>query len=146
MGKVQGPDRLGMPAEDIERDFPELTGAGYKIKSPEDINYNCLAFALGDHRNWWEPPGNTGSYWPDGFPDDITAPTVVTIFKVHGFTVESDGTIEPATDSIAIYADGDQWTHFSRFTGGPWMSKLVEQAGEGHDIEHSSPQALEGRV
>jgi hypothetical protein len=81
MGKVSRPDRLGMPAEDTERDFPELTRAGYKIRSPEDINYNCLAFALGDHRNWWEPPGSTGSYWPDGFPDDITVPTAVAISR-----------------------------------------------------------------
>jgi hypothetical protein len=131
-----------MPAEDIERDFPALVSGAYKIKSPEDFNYNCLAFALGDYRNWWEPPGNTGSYWPDGFPGDITVPTAVAIFKLHGFTVESDGTIQPATDSVAIYADGDEWTHFSKFTGGAWLSKL----GEGHDIEHSSPQALEGRL
>jgi hypothetical protein len=87
MGKIQGPYRLGMPSEDIERDFPALAKEAYMIKSPEDINYNCLAFALGDYRNWWEMSGNTGTYWPDGFPDNLSVPTVVAIFKLHGFTV-----------------------------------------------------------
>jgi hypothetical protein len=62
---------------------------------------------------------------------------------VHGFIVESDGTMEPTTDSIAIYSDdsnGDEWTHFAKVAGGSWWSKL------GHDIEHPSAQALEGHL
>jgi hypothetical protein len=33
-------------------------------------------------------------------------------------------------DGNAIYAIGDEWTHFAKFSGGAWKSKL----GEGHDV------------
>ena len=50
--------------------------------------------------------------------------------------------IERDFPALAIYADGDEWTHFARFTDGIWLSKL----GQGHDIEHSSSLALEGSL
>ena len=68
--------------------------------------------------------------------------TAFDIVKLHGFVVESDRTMKPATDSIAVYADGDEWTHFARFIDGVWLSKL----GEGNDIEHSSTEALDGSL
>ena len=62
-----------MAADDIRRDFPLLDSSSYDPpRSDEDFNYNCLAFALGDTRNWWEPPRLSGGYWPAGFPEDLT--------------------------------------------------------------------------
>jgi hypothetical protein len=126
--------------EEIQRDFPALNQNNSELRSPKDFNYNCLAFALGDEQNWWEPPGEFGFYWPPGFPKDLTVPTVIGIINVHGFVVESDLTKQPETDSIAIYAKGPEWTHFAKFTAGRWTSKL----GVGRDIYHSSPKVLEG--
>ena len=96
-----------MPKSDIERDFPSLIGAAYDL-SDEDFNYNCLAYALGDQKNWWEPPKGSGQYWPPGFPDDVSVKTVELIIRKHGFTVElMDKTASPETDAIAIYAEGN---------------------------------------
>lgn len=78
-----------MSRSDIERDFPALVHSNYET-SAEDFNHNCLAFAVGDHNNWWEPPNGHGRYWPPGFPEDVTVPTVESIIRVHGFTVETD--------------------------------------------------------
>ena len=128
-----------MAREDVEADFPSLIGKDYDL-SDEDFNFNCLAFALGDHSQWWEPPNGGGTYWPEGFPDDITVETVESIIRVHGFTVEIDVSGTPTTPAIAIYAQGNEWTHFARFDNGIWASKL----GDGHDILRVTLKDLEG--
>lgn len=110
------------------------------VKSDSDFNYNCLAFALGDNQNWWEPPGRYGFYWPAGFPADVGVETVTAILELHGFVVELDRHRRPVAESIAIYAKGDEWTHFAKYVDGTWTSKI----GEDHDITHTSLELLEG--
>ena len=48
----------------------------------------------------------------------------------------------PETDAIAIYAEGDEWTHFAKFSNGYWSSKL----GEGHDVMRVDLKDLEGHI
>lgn len=123
----------------IEADFPSLAGKDYEL-SDEDFNYNCLAFALGDLDHWWEPPIGQGRYWPPGFPNDTTVLTVESIIKIHGFTVELGKETEPSNEAIAIYAAGDEWEHFAKFSNGTWSCKL----GEGHDVTGVALKDLEG--
>jgi hypothetical protein len=118
-----------MAKEDVELDFPRLVGKEYDL-SDEDFNYNCLAFALGDHTNWWEPPHGKGQYWPPGFSEDISVNTVEKIIRLHGYTVEVPKGTSPQTEAIAIYAIGNEWQHFAKFVNGVWTSKL----GRGHDV------------
>jgi hypothetical protein len=125
---------------DIQRDFPLLNDGNHKETSPIDFNYNCLAFALGDLKKWWEPPGQFGFYWPAGFPNDVSIPTVSSLIKLHGYTVEVPLNETPDTDAIAIYAEGSDWSHFAKYSGGVWMSKL----GDGKDISHDRLEDLEG--
>ncbi len=125
---------------DIQRDFPGLNDENHKETSPVDFEYNCLAYVLGDFRNWWEPPGLFGHYWPDGFPADVSVDTAVSILKLHGYMVEVRiGTI-PDAEAVAVYADGSEWTHFAKFSNNVWFSKL----GEGTDISHERLDSLEG--
>lgn len=131
-----------MPKSDIERDFPSLIGVNYDL-SDEDFNYNCLAYALGDQSNWWEPPKSPGQYWPPGFPEDVSVKTVESIIRTHGFTVDAtDSKAKLDTDAIAIYAEGNEWTHFAKFSSGLWSSKL----GEGHDVAGVTLEHLEGLI
>jgi hypothetical protein len=126
---------------DIERDFPLLIGKEYEL-SDENFNYNCLAYALGDENRWWEPPRMSGRYWPDGFASDTTVATVESILRVSGFTEELEPSATPITHAVAIYAEGNEWTHFARFSEGEWSSKL----GEGHDVQGVQLEDLEGLV
>ncbi len=120
-----------------------LDSNSYKAPhSEKDFNYNCLAFALGDVTNWWEPPRQFGHYWPPGFPDDVTVETAVSIIKSHGYTVDWDPSSRPETDSIAVYAVGAEWAHFAKFSSGVWFSKL----GSGNDIIHAELKSLEGDI
>ena len=130
-----------MARSDIERDFPALKGEEYEL-SGEDFNYNCLAFALGDEGNWWEPPRGRGQYWPPGFPEDTTVRTVESIMRAHGFSVETDAKTWPDTDAVAIYAEGEEWTHFAKFANAQWSCKL----GEGHDVSGIRLEHLEGAL
>ena len=130
MGIGGGAAFVKMARHDVERDFPMVRGVDYRL-SDEDFNNNCLGFALGDVKNWWEPPSGSGQYWPAGFPDDYRVETVEKIIRLHGFTVEISLDAQPTTDAIAIYAEGSEWTHFACFREGEWKSKL----GQGNDVE-----------
>jgi hypothetical protein len=120
---------INVAKEDVELDFPRLIGKDYDL-SDEDFNNNCLGFALGDFNNWWEPPKQAGQYWPPGFANDLKVKTVEEIIRLHGFTITVSRDESPQTDAIAIYAIGDEWTHFAKFSDGVWASKL----GIGHDV------------
>lgn len=130
-----------MARTDVESDFPLLIGKQYEL-SDENFTYNCLAYALGDESNWWEPPKQSGQYWPPGYPDDTTLPTVEAIIRCHGFTVQVDIAITPETDAIAIYGAGNEWTHFAKCVNGRWCSKL----GDGHDVVDIRLEDLEGAI
>ncbi|HLK63307.1 MAG TPA: hypothetical protein VKU19_07700 [Bryobacteraceae bacterium] len=131
-----------MSQSEIERDFPALGQGDYQINSAQDFNYNCLAFALGDSSQWWEPPRGFGGYWPDGFSQDLSITTVISILGLHGFKFELPSSQVPVGEAIAIYAIGDEWTHFAKFSNGQWASKL----GDGHDIVHHALDSLEGSL
>lgn len=128
-----------MPRDEVDRFFPKLKGKDIDL-SPKDFNNNCLAFALGDKNNWWEPPAQYGFYyWPPGFSQDTTIETVEEIIRLHGFTVEMEPSGTPKTDSIAIYGEHGHWKHFAKFADGVWSSKL----GEGHDVDRIDHLDLE---
>jgi hypothetical protein len=67
---------------------------------------------------------------------------VESIIRVHGFTVDIEPTAVPDAPAIAIYAQGDEWTHFARFEDGVWSSKL----GDGNDIAGVTLEDLEGKL
>jgi hypothetical protein len=130
-----------MPRGDVERDFPGLVGVNYGL-SDENFNVNCLAYAMGDSSNWWEPPNGQGQYWPDGFDEDTSVKTIEKILKLHGYTEEIEIGTMPTEDAIAIYGDGKEWMHFAKFSNGTWSSKL----GDGHDVDGHSLEHLVGHI
>ena len=123
----------------IEALFPNLVETGYRITSPESRKYNCIAWAVGDDKNWW---------WPDtdAWPDDITAEenleTFIRLFNAFGYDICQSDLLEDGFERVAIYTDrSDIPTHVAKqLPNGKWTSKL----GSLEDIEHSL-QALEGR-
>ena len=53
------------PFEDL---FPGLRGTPYRITSPRDRTYNCIAWAVGDTRDYWWPGDPQRTYWPVDIP------------------------------------------------------------------------------
>jgi hypothetical protein len=118
--------------DDLESLFPSLRGSGYLITSPEDVRYNCVAWAAEDEEHWWWP--DQDSYWPEGGARAETLAAFVAAFEALGF-VSCDGPLlEEACEKVAIYAAPDGIpTHVARqLPSGLWSRKL----GQLQDIEH----------
>jgi hypothetical protein len=47
----------------FDQDFPYSTSENYKQTSPDDLRYNCIAWAAGESHRFWEP-SRRGRFWP----------------------------------------------------------------------------------
>jgi hypothetical protein len=125
----------------IEQDFPNLVIDGYRITSCPTRNYNCIAWAAGVSDDWWDPAD--GYTWPDGAPREYTKEALIEMYRVIGFEICVGGHLEAGFDKVALYADGDDWTHAARqLDNGKWTSKL----GGNVDIEHNSPEGVSATI
>lgn len=120
----------------------------FKITSPINRNYNCLAWANGWNNRWMWPnvdnhPPEDDEYWPEGIPNNRKPETFVSAFQVHDFDLCESPTLETGFEKIALYKSSydNLATHAARqLSSGLWTSKL----GYWQDIQHSTPESLEG--
>ncbi|OFX20735.1 MAG: hypothetical protein A2033_03345 [Bacteroidetes bacterium GWA2_31_9] len=118
----------------IEKAFPKISH-NYKITSPIDNKYNCIAFAAGDNSKYWWP---AKFYWPDEITATEDLNSFIACFKLLGYAkCEMNSDFEPGYEKVAIYIDPDgKPTHAAKqFADGNglWKSKL----GSYKDIEHT---------
>jgi len=119
----------------LEQIFPGLANGDYRFTSPADPDYNCVAWALQDTRNWWWPgPDLEREYWPEGVVREPTLAAFRAMFESHGYAAGCDDGIEAGFEKIAVFADTQgKPRHAARqLSNGRWTSKL----GNGPDIEH----------
>lgn len=125
---------------ELENDCPNLKKSPYKITSPKDPRYNCVAFAIGDLTHFWYDVNINGYYWPPGVPSADTLIGWTKIFEIHGYEETDNRSLESAYEKIAIYVKSDSPEHVARQkASGIWTSKM----GKGIDIEHTL-DGLEG--
>jgi hypothetical protein len=139
LGSVSRPRRVIPQA--LASLFPRLAVSASEVTSPKDIRYNCVAFALGDTRWWYEPENKEpGVYWPPGIPDEQTLSAYFELFEANRYARCESSLLEPGFEKVAVYAAGDRFKHVAKQSGsGIWTSKL----GKLEDIEHESLDALE---
>lgn len=127
--------------ENLETKFPSLASDGYRLTSPEDPLYNCIAWLFGETEAWWEP--FPICYWP--IPYSIVKAskidTLIAMLEHFGFE-KSDGTSPgDGYERVAIYGKNGEWTHAAKqLPTGKWTSKL----GPDQDIEHDTLECLVG--
>jgi hypothetical protein len=123
--------------EVLRQRYPGTATHHFKLTSPEDKHYNCVAFAAGDTRQWWSSDPFAGLfYWPEGAPREYTVHAWTATFSLLGYTPCDSDALEVGREKIAIYADGDYPTHVARqLPSGLWTSKL----GKREDVEHELP-------
>ncbi|MBY0526565.1 MAG: hypothetical protein K2R98_24430 [Gemmataceae bacterium] len=131
---------------DLEALFPGLSGTDYRVTSPSDRKYNCIAWAASDTRRWWwpdPPPGDEGYHWPSSVSNEETLVAFMAAFATLGYRPCAVEAIEPGWERIALYATANGApTHAARqLPDGRWTSKL----GRWQDIEHTL-RALEGEA
>ena len=132
-----------MPGSWSRRDLPDLHTENCQITSPATKAYNCIAWAAGTDKQWWDPNGLY--YWPPNVPREITIDAVVQVYETLGFTICIGGELESGFEKIAIFAkaSGNERvpTHAARqLDSGQWTSKL----GPCEDVSHTEVNALNG--
>jgi hypothetical protein len=126
----------------IETDYPNLKTAGYKVTSPDTIDYNCVAWAMEETDSWWWPiPENGDNYWTPNVPREETLEAFIQLFATVGYQVCQNAENETNFQKIAIYVLKEKPTHVARqLNNGQWTSKL----GSNEDIIHHTLEGLEG--
>ena len=122
--------------ERIDAAFPGLRNSPFRVTSPPNRDYNCIAWGAGDTARWWWPDPDDFDdvpFWPPSVPRDETVAAFVAAFATLGYAPGSDETHEPGFEKIALFARGDVPTHAARqLPNGRWTSK----PGLREDIEH----------
>lgn len=123
-----------MSKEEIEKSFPSLLDAAYTVISPKTIEYNCIAWAVGDTEAWWWPDPFHQYYWPSEIPRNESLEAFIKAFETLDYTICTETKYEEGFEKIAIYVDANgRATHATRqLSSGRWTSKL----GSLEDIEH----------
>lgn len=139
MGQNEGIHRMN---HDFERFFPGLRGVAYKVTSPAQSDYNCIAWAAGDNSRWWWPDEFEQYYWPEEAPRRPALNAFLEAFRTLGFEVCGDPSLEAGWEKIAIYAkeDGSPAHAARQLPDGTWTSKL----GNLEDIQHPELEQVSG--
>lgn len=137
LGAQKGPALVN-----LERWFPKLRGAAYKITSPAQVDYNCVGWAAGDDSRWWEPDSFFQYYWPEDAPRQYTLAAYAGAFQALGFEVCRDASLEAGIEKVALFSAPDgRSTHAARqLEDGTWTSKL----GQLEDIQHQTLDHVSG--
>lgn len=131
-----------MSKQHIEEYFPYLMNSDYSVESPATKEYNCIAWAAGDDKEWWWPDPLYLKYWPPSVPRIETKEAFIKAYELLGYSVCHDDKHEEGFEKIAIYVgNSDKPTYAARqLSSGYWTSKL----GQLEDIEHTSLDGLVG--
>ena len=124
--------------------FPGLRTTPFRVTSPADRKYNCIAWAANNASDWWWPEGKApDAVWPASAAREVTLSSFTAAFLTIGYVVDGDELLEPGFEKVALFADAAGIpTHAARqLTSGAWTSKL----GNAEDIEHEL-RALEGEI
>lgn len=126
----------------IQELFPRLRDSSFDITSPQDGQYNCVAWAAGDTRRWWWPGESPFSFWPRGIAREESVASFVRAFSTFGYEVAATGEHDANYEKVAIFASSDGVpTHVARqLPNGSWTSKL----GALEDIAHADVTAIGG--
>src|SRR5436309_2725662 len=124
MGESPG---YALMSERLEAAFPGLRTRPYKITSPADPGYNCIAWAAGSTSEWWWPlERDRRTFWPAGASREASLSAFVAAFAELGYAGGSDESFELGFEKVALFADAEGVpTHAARqLQTGRWSSKL----------------------
>lgn len=122
---------------DLISAFPGLANTEFEVTSPEDKDYNCIAWAAGEQGFWWWP----GRFWPKEVPPAETRLAFIKAFATKGYEKCDGPELEAGYEKICLYEKLGRPKHAARqLPDGKWTSKL----GMENDISHEL-QALAGK-
>ena len=131
-------------SEYLQSLFPGLQTTPFRVTSPANHKYNCIAWAANDASDWWWPLGKApNTVWPGSAAREETRSAFTAAFSTIGYVAGRDESLEPGFEKVALFADAAGTpTHAARqLPSGAWTSKL----GNAVDIDHEL-HALEGEI
>ena len=114
--------------------FPHSARYPFQVTSPEDSNYNCIAWACEDTEKWYWPDPSNFYYWPEAIDREETIQAFKALFESLGYEVCENDEWEDGYQKVALFADqNNSPMHAARqLSNGIWTSKL----GKDIDVEH----------
>ena len=134
----------------LEVAFPGLAGSGYRVTSPRDPDYNCIAWAAGETDKWWWPgsPGKRGVHWPDGAIHEATVEAFVEAFETLGYrSCGLNDALEEGFEKLAILTLNGRVKHMARqLRSGLWTSKMGALEDISHHLSALDDDPMYGKV
>jgi hypothetical protein len=112
-------------SEYLQALFPGLRTKPFRVTSPADRKYNCIAWAANDTSDWWWPERNAPDVvWPDSAPREVSLSAFTDAFLAIGYIVGGDDSLEPGFEKVALFADAAGMpSHAARqLPSGAWTS------------------------
>lgn len=96
--------------------FPGLRRDGkFKILSPKNVVYNCIAWAMGYTDRWVDIFTNqAGHWWPPGAKQTLEPASLIDAFIKEGFSLSDSEKYEEDYDKVVLYWHNDEWAHASK--------------------------------
>jgi hypothetical protein len=108
--------------------FPALDQSAFEVTSEPTRDYNCIAWAVGDDKNFWWPT----MHWPTKRTE--SRQSFLKAFATKGYKPCNSADPEPGFEKIALYMLDGKPKHAARLlSDGKWTSKL----GSAYDITHT---------
>jgi hypothetical protein len=93
-------------SEYLEALFPNLRTTPFRVTSPADRKYNCIAWAANDATNWWWPEGTApDAIWPGSAAREVTLSAFTAAFSTIGYVVGGDESLEPGFEKVVCCCD-----------------------------------------
>lgn len=131
--------------EQLIASFPNLKDdANFRVNSPYNGIYNCIAFAMGFTDRWVDINTSCpGHWWPPIAERTMGKDSLIKAFEYLGFEQCNNADIENDYDKVVLFCLNDQWTHAARI-----VSDGIEHSkfGQGWNAYHSGNGIFEGSV
>lgn len=121
-------------------EFPNSVQEPFLITSPQDVRYNCIAWAFGDSEKFYWPSDLPEYFWPENIKKEESIDAFVALYESIGYANCENGEPEIGYEKVAIFALNGKLKHAARqLQNGLWTSKL----GSHVDVAHTIP-AMDG--
>ena len=123
----------------LESFFPGLASSPYKVTSPSDPTYNCIAWAAGDSKRWWWPDPMGAYHWPPSVPREESLSAYQRAFESLGYAECNTEVYEEGFIKVALFAKTNVPKHASRqLSYSLWTSKLGQNVDISHELHSLS--------
>ena len=127
-------------------EFPNSVQEPFLITSPQDVRYNCIAWAFGDSEKFYWPSDLPEYFWPPNVKKEESVDAFIALYTSIGYTNCTNGSPETGYEKVAIFALNDEPKHAARqLQDGLWTSKLGSHVDVTHTI-HAMEGGMYGNV